>query len=165
MSVRFGKITKIDPQNMTLQAVIEDEDDLQTFDLPIVFAVMGRMKIYTVPKIGTPVAITFQDDTGVEDGYALGSIYNEEFTPPETGEGLNYVAFDDGAMLKYDESTKQWTIKSGGGGVVIDDTLEVTQGITSQNGIKSSGLIESSVDVIGGGKSLKSHTNGGYGVD
>lgn len=174
-ATKWGVVSSVDPQNATARVVFSDRDNTVSYDLPITFSSTGFAKMYSMPKVGQPVKCSFLG-TGMEDGFIDGGFYNSDNKPPKTGENLHYIAFDDGALIEYDADSKIMTLKSGGGGVFIDDMLTVTKGVNAMMGmtvadgisaasINSAGDIVSGGDVIADGVSLVNHTNGGYGVD
>ena len=174
-ATKWGIVSSVDPRNATARVVFSDRDNTVSYDLPITFASTGFAKMYSMPKVGQPVKCSFLG-TGMEDGFIDGGFYNPENMPPKTGENLHYIAFDDGALIEYDADSKIMTLKSGGGGVLIDDMLTVTKGVNVMMGmivtdgidaasINSAGDIISGGDVVADGVSLVNHTNGGHGVD
>ena len=174
-ATKWGIVSSVNPQNATARVVFSDRDNTVSYDLPITFASTGFAKMYSMPKVGQPVKCSFLG-TGMEDGFIDGGFYNPDNMPPKTGENLHYIAFDDGALIEYDADSKIMTLKSGGGGVLIDDMLTVTKGVNAMMGvsvadgidaasINSAGDIISGGDVIADGVSLVNHTNGGHGVD
>ena len=174
-ATKWGIVSSVNPQNATARVVFSDRDNTVSYDLPITFASTGFAKMYSMPKVGQPVKCSFLG-TGMEDGFIDGGFDNPDNMPPKTGENLHYIAFDDGALIEYDADSKIMTLKSGGGGVLIDDMLTVTKGVNAMMGvsvadgidaasINSAGDIISGGDVIADGVSLVNHTNGGHGVD
>lgn len=161
--IKWGVVSSINPQNATARVTFSDRDSVVSYDLPITFANTGFAKMYSMPKVGQPVKCSFLG-TGMEDGFIDGSFYNSENMPPKTG-NVHYVAFDDGAFVEYDADSKAITLKSGGGGVIIDDELKVTKGISAESGMTVSGGISATEDITAGGVSLMNHTNNGYPVD
>lgn len=161
--IKWGRVSSIDPENATARVVFSDRDNIVSYDLPIIFTNTGFAKFYSMPKVGQPVKCSFLG-TGLEDGFIDGSFYNSENKPTKTG-NVHYVAFDDGALVEYDADAKTITLKSGGGGVIIDDKLTVTKGISSLKSMDVEGGINATQDITAGGVSVMNHTNNGYPVD
>ena len=168
-ATKWGIVSSVNPQNATARVVFSDRDDTVSYDLPITFANTGFAKMYSMPKVGQPVKCSFLG-TGMEDGFIDGSFYNSDNPPPKTGDHLHYIAFDDGAFVEYDAESKIMTLKSGGGGIVLDDIVTVTKNLIVNNGIASGagggnveiiGSVTVSNDVTASGVSLTSHTHGG----
>ena len=168
-ATKWGIVSSVNPQNATARVVFSDRDNTVSYDVPITFANTGFAKIYSMPKVGQPVKCSFLG-TGMEDGFIDGSFYNSDNPPPKTGDHLHYIAFDDGAIIEYDAESKIMTLKSGGGGIVLDDIVTVTKNLIVNNGIASgagggnveiTGSVTVSNDVTASGVSLTSHTHGG----
>lgn len=145
--IKWGVVSSIDPVKATARVTFADRDNSVSYDLPITFANTGFAKMYTMPKVGQPVKCSFLG-TGMEDGFIDGSFYNDSNPPAKTG-NVHYIAFDDGALVEYDADRKIMTLKSAGGGIVLDDMVTITKGLTV------------SEDVIASGISLISHTHSG----
>ena len=158
--IKYGLVSSVSGYNA--RVTFPDRDNVVSFDLPVMQHNTGFARFYSMPKVGQTAICLFLA-TGMEDGWVIGSFYDEKQTPPKTG-NVHYVDFEDGALIEYDADSKIMTLKSGGGGVIIDDdvivkSLKVIEGISATGGIKTDG------DVIAGGVSLQNHTNGGKGVD
>lgn len=148
MQIKHGVITEVNDAEAMAKVTFEDEDDLVSYDLPIIHHSMGFAKFYSMPKVGMTALCGFLEETGIEDGFIIGSFYNDENKPGKTGQ-VHYVQFDDGALIEYDESAKKLTLKSGGGGVFIDDNVTIT------------GTVKSGGDMVAGSISLQNHLTTG----
>lgn len=166
--IKYGVISSIDAEKATARVTFSDRDNVVSYDLPITFTNTGFAKMYSMPKVGQPVKCSFLG-TGMEDGFIDGSFYNSENVPPKTG-NVHYVAFDDGALVEYDADSKIITLKSGGGGILLDDDVTVSKNLIVKNGISSgseggdftiTGSVTATGDITASGVSLKNHKHGG----
>lgn len=137
-------------ENMTMQGTVtevsgsrarvafEDRENMVSGLLQVIQMFTGENKSIRMPSIGEQVVCIFLG-TGLEDGYIIGSVYVDGNTPPAEN---NAASFSDGGFIQYEN-----------GKLIIRADVQIT------------GELNASIDVIGGGKSLKSHTHqGAHGV-
>ncbi len=160
MQIKHGIVTEVDEEKVTAKVTFPDDDDLVSYDLPVMHHSMGFAKFYSMPKIGMTALCAFLTDSGVEDGFILGSFYNEQVTPDKTGQ-THYVSFEDGALIGYDESSKKITLKSGGGGILLDDDVTIAKKLTVADSVDVGSTVKSGGDMVAGAVSLQLHVHPG----
>lgn len=148
MQIKHGTITEINAEEVTAKVTFSDEDDLVSYDLPVMSHAMGFAKFYSMPKVGMTAVCGFLESTGIEDGFIIGSFYNDENKPLKTGL-MHYIDFEDGALVEYNEESKTMTLKSGGGGILLDDNVTISKGLRVSD------------DVVAGSVSLQKHVHSG----
>lgn len=112
--IKHGVVSSVDPVKATARVTFPDRDDVVSFDLPIMFASTGFVKIYSMPKVKQPVKCSFLG-TGLEDGFIDGGFYNDENPPPTTNPSLHMIHFEDGSSITYDADSKSLTMNIPGG--------------------------------------------------
>ena len=160
MQIKHGIVTEINEDEATAKVTFADEDDLVSYDLPVMHHSMGFAKFYSMPKIGMTALCGFLSDSGIEDGFILGSFYNEQVTPDKTGQ-VHYVSFEDGALIEYDSESKKMTLKSGGGGIFLDDNVTISKKLNVSDSVQVGTTVKSGGDMIAGGISQQMHTHPG----
>lgn len=136
--IKHGVISSIDPVKATARVTFPDRDNVVSFDLPILFASTGFVKVYSMPKVQQPAKCSFLG-TGMEDGFIDGGFYNDENPPPTTDPTLHMIQFGDGSSITYDEKTRSLSMDILGGvninGLNIgpDGTLTLANGVVVDN--------------------------------
>lgn len=100
---RVGKVVAVDPKTAKARVEIEDIDKVITYWLPVIMPKTQDDKFYWLPDIGELVLIGFLD-YGIEQGFILGSIYNEKDTPPVSDQNKMHIKFKDGTVIEYDRA-------------------------------------------------------------
>ncbi len=103
--IKIGKVSSINPQNCTARVLFEDEQNLVSYDLPIIVPFTLADKAYYMPKINERVLCVFLDNKRSQ-GYILGSFYAKNRLPPFQDENVSYIKYEDGTTVKYDKSSK-----------------------------------------------------------
>lgn len=102
--VRVGKVSSIDPKNMTARVVFEDKDNMVSDDFSIIVPFTKKDKFYSMPTINEQVLCVMLPN-GTSNGYIVGSIYNEEDIPPISNKDKFHIKFEDETTIEYDKKT------------------------------------------------------------
>lgn len=149
----IAKISKIDYEAGRADVTIEDRDGLVVTDVPFLDS------IYEMPRVKDAVYVDFEEKGGrIKRGVILGRFYTKDNPPAQSGKGIFFKEFSDGAFIKYDPETKTLEISA--------DTLKVkkieTDGKVDLKGdVSVNGKITATGNVTGSGISLNSHTHTG----
>lgn len=167
--IRVGKVTEVIGHRV--RVTFEDRDDMVSSPLAVLQRFTGDNKDIHVPSINEKVCCVFLP-TGQEDGFVIGSFYDESNQPPADN---NKTVYKDGSSISVKDgvldivmltavnlTTPLFTVN---GDELINGNLAITGTSQSDGDISTSGTVTAATDVVGGGKSLKGHTNGGYPVD
>lgn len=167
--IRVGKVTEVIGHRV--RVTFEDRDNMVSSPLAVLQKFTGDNKDIHVPSINEKVCCVFLP-TGQEDGFVIGSFYDENNQPPADN---NKTVYKDGSSISVKDgvldivmlaavniTTPLLTIN---GNTTIDGNLSTTGTSQTDGDISTSGTVTADTDVVGGGKSLKGHTNGGYPVD
>lgn len=157
--IRIGKVSSVDYQKGTARVFFPDDDDIVSYDLPVLHRNCLKNKDYNMPDIDERVVCVFLS-SGVETGFILGSIYTENVTPPESTGDKRTVVFDDGSRFSYNRETHQFEaqieqtkIKANRKLITVDTPLEVavTAGDVTVNANKmhANGLLGTSTGATG----------------
>ena len=139
--VRVGIVSSVNAEKCKVRVAFDDRDFLVTAELPVVVRGAMKNKEYWMPDVGEQVLVLFLPNSNHE-GFVLGSMYNDEDTPPEKEEYMRTMRFEDGTTIRY--NTKTHTLY-----------VECKGPIT----IKADGNVTVIGDVIADGVSLKNHTH------
>ena len=122
-SLFYGKISAINYGAGTSAVTLPDRENQVIQDVP--FLAM----IYEMPKPGDTVAVLFEEEGGrIGKGVILGKIFLRGNAPRETGPGIFYKEFTDGAGIKYTPESQEMEIMTKK--VVVDELVytALTQG-------------------------------------
>ncbi|MFK3649290.1 phage baseplate assembly protein V [Lysobacter enzymogenes] len=161
-AIRYGTIAEVDHNAARCRI---DTGDVKTDLLPWFVPRAGKVIEWSSPSTGEQ-GLLLSPNGDTHGAVFLRGIYSDAFAAPSSAESLHLIRFPDGALVQYDHETHalQATLPGGGtveitadGGVTINGPLTVN-GDTQINGdVGVSGTATVEVDVVGGGKSLKSH--------
>lgn len=131
----------------------------------------GDVIEWSAPTVGEQVLL-LSPGGDTHGAVALRGCYSDQFPAPSSSGSEHLVRYPDGALVKYDHEAHELTavLPGGGtveitadGGVTINGPLTVN-GETQLNGnanvdgdVGVTGTAKAQTDVIGGGKSLKTH--------
>lgn len=102
--VSIGKVSSIDPKNMTARVVFEDKDNIVSDDFSIIVPFTKKDKFYSMPAINEQVLCVMLPNS-TSNGYIIGSIYNEEDSPPISDKDKFHIKFEDETTIEYDKKT------------------------------------------------------------
>lgn len=129
---KIGEVSSIDPVKCTARVVFDDEDSLNSYDLPIMQRNTFGNHDYGMVDVGEDVLVMFLGP-GQEDGFIIGSFYAGEVTPPESSADKRTVVFKDGTRFSYDRATHTFTATIEGTEIVFDrqkGTITVPDSVT-----------------------------------
>lgn len=152
--IRIGTVSSINYMQGKLRVCFEDQDSIVTDELPMLSFE------YEMPNIGEPVLCLFLGN-GITKGFCLGRYYYDSNLPIPSGSGENiyFKQFVKDAYMKYDKSSKTFTISAANivfdGNVQINGTLNVSGSATIGETATISG------DATINGRSFMGHTHSG----
>lgn len=146
--VRVGEVTSVDYSKLTARVTFDDEDEMTSYDLPILQRNTLKNHDYCGIDVGCDVLCIFLP-SGTEEGFILGSFYAGEVTPPENSKDKRTILFADGTRLSYDRAAHKLTadVKGDIEATVSGDISATIQGkanVTAQGAIS----VESSEKVV-----------------
>lgn len=103
--VRIGKISAIDYKKGMASVVYTDRGNETSPSFPF-FSLC-----YEMPKIGDTVVVLLMPNSTTK-GFILGTPYNASNVPGETGQGVFYKRFPDGASVKYDGKSGRMSVSA-----------------------------------------------------
>lgn len=157
--IRVGTVASVDlaGARCTLRVGDPDEDEIETPALPWLMGRAGGTRIWSPPSEGEQ-AVLFCPEGDIAAGIILTGLVRDSF--PAAGDGLEErIIFADGALLAYDPEAKKLTaiLPAGSTAEISCDEIHITGNLTIDGDLNLTGTATADVDVIGGGKSLKSH--------
>jgi len=148
--VRSGTIESVDLAGATCRVRV---GDLVTGDVPWLAMRSGKSASWSPPSIGEQgLLICAEGDT--EAGIFLPGLFSNAAPAPSTSASLHLFRFEDGAELSYDHEAHALRVILPAGATAA---IEAPGGVTIRGDVQIEGKLTASDDVIGGGKSLKSH--------
>lgn len=141
--IRYGRVSSVNTADHTVRVVFEDEDDLVSWNLPVLVANASKNQDFCLPDVGEYVVCAFLPN-GIAAGFCLGSVYNQQIRPPQNSQDVRSVTFEDGTVVAYNRSSHT---------LAIDVKGSVT--------VTAAGNVTVQGDVVADGISLKNHVHGG----
>ncbi|MBP2655014.1 MAG: phage baseplate assembly protein [Firmicutes bacterium] len=138
--LRVGTVSSVAYDTGCVRVCFKDQDSIVTDDLPM----LGFE--YEMPNVGELVLCIFLGN-GLAKGFCLGRYYYDSSLPGESGENIYYKEFLQDAYMKYDKSSKTFTISAEN--IVFDGNVTIN------------GTLTVSGDATISGKSFLSHTHSG----
>lgn len=157
--IRFATVENVDLAGARIVVRI---GDIVTQPIRWLHGAAGATASWSPPAVGEQVLV-FAPEGDIGHAIALRGVHFDDF-PAAGDSSRELIRFADGAVLAYDPDAHKLeaVLPAGGtvsivapGGVTIDADVRITGDVTV------SGKVTADDDVIGGGKSLKSHKHTG----
>lgn len=140
---RLGTVSSYNPNTYEVKIKLQPEG-IETGWLPInVLQAGAGWGVYCGPAIGDQALIAFPEGD-IESGQCLGFVPNDSDPPPVVQSGEMHFIHHAGWFLKF-----------------LADGIHSMGPWTHTGDINVTGTVTATTDVIGGGKSLKTHTHSG----
>ncbi|MEC0269053.1 phage baseplate assembly protein V [Paenibacillus anseongense] len=130
--IRAGNVSSVNPQNGTVRVAFPDNSNLLSGELPVIISKSKWAKTAAMPSVGDPVLCLFLSN-GIQNGFCLGSFYNDLETPPPESDSKRGVFFEDGSYAFYDRQTGSMHIKATNG-LIIEGNVTVNGTLTYGGG-------------------------------
>lgn len=115
--IRVGTVSSINAAAGTVRVAFAAQDDMVTYELPVITRGSKNNKDYWLPDVDEQVLCLFLPNTsgrGVRDGFVLGTFYSSVEAPVENSGDVHAVKYGDGTIIKHDRSTGKLTINATG---------------------------------------------------
>lgn len=152
--IRFGAVASVDLASARCTVTLDE--DAETPPLRWIEARMGRLRSWSPPTIGEQVVLLCPAGE-IGAAVVLRGLVCEAFAAPDTRD-VALLRFDDGAVIAYDPEAHELVVELPDGATAA---IVAPGGVTIEGDVEITGKLTASDDVIGGGKSLKSHVHGG----
>lgn len=157
--IRIGTIASVDlaAARCTLRIGDPDEEEIETPPLPWLMGRAGATRSWSPPTEGEQ-AVLLCPEGEIAAGVILTGLVRDDF--PAAGDGLEErIIFSDGAVLAYDPEAHVLTatLPAGSTANVECDQLNIKGNVAIDGDLTLTGTATADTDVIGGGKSLKTH--------
>lgn len=121
---------------------------------------VGDTTIWNPPTVGQPVTVTCPEGD-IERAFISSSLPSSHMAPLFMGAKVA-VQFKDGSLLSYDPDSSELRFDlAGKASLVAPEGLSIEADVTLTGNLNASGTLTGQQDVIGAGKSLKSHKHTG----
>ncbi len=156
--VRIGTVESVDLAAATCTVSV---GDIVTPEIAWMEGRLGATRIWSPPTVGEQVLLICPEgELGL--ALALRGIPSDAFPP--AGDSLEeLILFADGARIAYDPEGHILTaqLPAGSTAIVTADTIEIHGNVEITGDVAVTGTLDAQTDVIGGGKSLKTHIHSG----
>ncbi|NIJ70595.1 phage baseplate assembly protein V [Xanthomonas sp. 60] len=160
--IRFGAVTSVDHAAARCRVL---SGELETDLLQWLAPAAGDSVHWNAPAVGEQVLLLCAEgDLG--NAVVLRGLYSSAFAAPSNNASVVLQRFSDGAVIQYDSQKHALAaiLPSGGtaqvtapGGLTIDADVTINGSVLVNGNAGVSGTVTAEQDVIGAGKSLKSH--------
>ncbi|QHJ79175.1 MAG: hypothetical protein [Caudoviricetes sp.] len=157
--IRIGEVSEVIGYRVRVK--FSDRDDVVSQPLPVLQGFTGSNKKIEMPSLNEKVVCIFLP-TGLEDGFVIGSFYDESNQPPADN---NKTVYEDGSSVEF--SNGSFILNAVASLIINAPLIKLNGAVSAGDGsvMQVDGGINATEDVIAGGKSVMTHTNGGYPVD
>lgn len=119
-----GIVSQIDPTTHRIKATLPALEDLETAWLPFITPNSGGNQFYALPDVGELVAMVL--DARGENGYVLGTIYNEQDPVPVSDAQVWLKQFSNGTKIAHHRNTGEVVVHTTGKVVITASQVEIT---------------------------------------
>jgi phage baseplate assembly protein V len=166
--IRFGSVAAVDLA--AARCTVTLDTDVETPPLRWLETRMGKTRVWSPPSVDEQVLLLCPNGE-LGSGIILRGLSCDAFAPADNRE-IDLIKFDDDAVVSYDAAAHELKIvlpdggklaitAPGGLAITATDGVEITADVTITGDVTVSKTLTASTDVVGGGKSLKSHTHPG----
>ena len=117
-SLRFGRVTEVDPGKGTARVQIRDGDGMVSMPLRVMQRRTLKDKVQCLPDLGEHVSCLFSGQ-GLEQGVVLGACYSELDTAPNQEPQTDHVVYEDGTVQQYDRKSHAFLLDVTPGGSIL----------------------------------------------
>lgn len=159
-TLQFGEVSEIDPKSHKVKVTFNALENMQSDWLPVITMGAGGNQFYALPDVGA-TAVCLMNASG-DGGVVLGVIYNDKDTTPTSNGELWVKQFSNDTVISHNRQNGQIIVETSGDVLIKAKqvTLDTPNTVMTGN-VAVQGKLTASIDVVGGGVSLKSHTHGG----
>lgn len=115
--IRVGTVSSVNPAAGTVRVAFAAQDDMVTYELPVITRGSKNNKDYWLPDVDEHVLCLFLPNVsgrGVCDGFVIGTFYSSVDAPVENSGDVHAVKYGDGTIIKHDRRTGKLTINATG---------------------------------------------------
>lgn len=109
LELRAGTIKEVLPQKAMCIVFLEQDDEQETMELPLLQRATYRNRHYQLPDVGEQVYLLL--DENAEEGVILGSIYSQADPPPLEEADKYLLEWSDGTAWQYDRKSHVLELK------------------------------------------------------
>jgi phage baseplate assembly protein V len=153
--LRVGVIAVVDADAGKVQV---DFGELRTPPIDWLMPV-GDVTVWILPTVGQQVAVATPEGD-LEQAFVLGGLPSSAMAPLFLGE-KTAIRFADGATVTYDPAAGLSIETPGAVVITAADGVTINADLTVQGDVQVSKTLTAQTDVVGGGKSLKTHKHTG----
>lgn len=110
--MKIGVVTAVDSATARCRVRFADQDNVESFWLPVLHHKTGQDKGYWLPDPGEHVCCLMDDNA--EFGCILGAIYSDADQPPVNSQDKYHVRFKDGTWIEYDRASHLMKVEAVG---------------------------------------------------
>ncbi|MGV3771022.1 MAG: phage baseplate assembly protein V [Sphingobium phenoxybenzoativorans] len=153
-AIQYGVIASVDYADATCSVTL---GDLTTGNLPWVAMRAGGTRYWSPPSVDEQ-CVVLAPEGDLENGLVILGLYSDANPPPSNDPDVVQMDFPDGASINYNHAAHALAVTLPAGGTA---TIDAPGGMTINGDVTVNGTVTATTDVIGGGKSLKSHKHSG----
>lgn len=116
--MRVGIVSVLDEETCSARVTFDDQDDITTDLLPVLVRNTQENSDYWMPAVDEQVLCLFLG-VGLEQGFILGSFYDETKPPPANSAKKRVTRFSDGTTVGYDSEAKELLVNAVGDITII----------------------------------------------
>jgi phage baseplate assembly protein gpV len=125
--IKFAEVKSRNLEKGTVRVTFKEDDDLESYDLPVLQMSTQASKALALPDVGEQVAVSM--DKNMVDGCVLGCLYNDTDAAPSGGSVVDgyYIKMAGGTVIRLSKADKVFEIGDGDSTFVkgTDGALEV----------------------------------------
>ncbi|MEG0422870.1 MAG: phage baseplate assembly protein V [Hafnia sp.] len=122
--IRVGVVSDIDEKGVTARVTFDDQDDVTSASLQVIVKNTDENADYWMPDVGEQVLCLFLP-VGPQQGFILGSFYDETHTPPANTADKRVIKFKNGTRIENDRGSNLLLVDAVG-----DVTIKATGTVT-----------------------------------
>ena len=156
----FGTVVSVDlgAARCIVRLGDPDEDDSETPPIRWFTFAAGETRVWRPPSVGE-MGLVFKPDGQLANAVFIAGLVQDAF-PPVGNSQIERIEWADGSRIDYDPQGHAFDINLSAGAtarIVAPGGLTIDADVTINGDVQVNGTLTATTDVIGGGKSLKTH--------
>jgi phage baseplate assembly protein gpV len=151
--IKFAEVKSRNLEKGTVRVVFKEDEELESYDLPVLQLSTQASKSLSLPDIGEQVAVAMAEN--MVDGCVLGCMYNDVDAPGFGSETDGFaINTESGSAFYIGKQTKQVNL-SGGGGAMLDLSDAATT-LTGNTALVIEGTADCKITIRNGAEDIAS---------
>ena len=147
--IRIGNVDSINSEIGSVRVRFTDRDNTESKELTVIYSKTHKDKEYHMPDVNEIVLCIFLPNQ-TEEGFVLGSFYNEVDTVPANSSDIKVWQFSDGGKIEYNKGNGELNITAVSKVNITAPEINLNGNVNISGNLKTSGTTETAAGMLDG---------------